>query len=131
MPQCITTSSLILSLNAQTQNSCKFKHQRSNTVLVDNNCNSFALQKSNGIPISSFYDDASDVALTKLMKFLKYLTKVQDVRPRLKALFNVCEVPRRAIRRKSLVEKKTNHFKSSSEKENIPEDNTALSTTSV
>ena len=77
----------------------------------------------------------SDVALTKLMKFLKYLTKVQDVRPRLKALFNVCEVPRRVVvRRKSLVEKKTNHFKSSSsssEKENIPEDNTALSTTSV
>lgn len=61
-------------------------------VLVDNNCNSFALQKSNGIPISSFYDNPDDVALTKLMRFLKYLDRIRDVRPRLKSLFNVCEM---------------------------------------
>ena len=116
-------------------------------VLVDNNCNSFALQKSNGIPISSFYDDASDIALIKLMKFLKYLTKVQDVRPRLKSLFNVCEVPRRKALlhtqvQKKNVEKKSNHRSTSkklkhhstsllSEKENVSPPNKILSTTSV
>eukprot|EP00939_MAST-03C_sp_MAST-3C-sp1_P001685 g1685.t1 len=67
------------------------------TVLVDNNCNSFALQKSNGIPISSFYDNPKDVALTKLLKFLIYLTNTRDVRPRLKALFNVSAVRHRKL----------------------------------
>lgn len=68
------------------------------TVLVDNNYNSFAIQKSNGIPISSFYDDADDIALTKLMKLLLFLDKVNDVRPRLKMLFKLGDTPRSACR---------------------------------
>jgi len=101
-------------------------------VLVDNNCNSFALQKSNGIPISSFYDDSNDIALTKLMKFLKYLTNVQDVRPRLQALFNVCEVPRRRKSMKSQTKYKKKLLQEE-EKENLSnhENLAALSTTAV
>lgn len=108
-------------------------------VLVDNNCNSFALQKSNGVPISSFYDDPKDIALTKLMKFLKYLTNVRDVRPRLKDLFNVCEVPRSTLihrkkkaeeerqqrkikRRESAVRKKNEDKENCVSSENIKEE---------
>lgn len=59
------------------------------TVLVDNNAFCFLPQLSNGIPISSFYDDPSDNALSVLSTFLQRLDNEKDVRPLLNKSFNL------------------------------------------
>jgi Dullard-like phosphatase family protein len=58
-------------------------------VLVDNNAFCFLPQLSNGIPISSFYDDPNDSALTVLTQFLERIKGEEDVRPFLKKSFNL------------------------------------------
>jgi len=58
-------------------------------LLVDNSPVCFLMQPGNGVPISSFYDDGSDRALAKLQRLLKLLDRQPDVRPHLKALFNL------------------------------------------
>jgi CTD small phosphatase-like protein 2 len=50
------------------------------TVLVDNSSRNFLLQLDNGVPISSFFDDARDTALFVLYNFLDKLKHEQDVR---------------------------------------------------
>ena len=59
------------------------------TVLVDNNAFCFLPQLSNGIPISSFYDDPNDNALVVLSTFLQRLDNEKDVRPMLNKSFNL------------------------------------------
>lgn len=59
------------------------------TVLVDNNAFCFLPQLSNGIPISSFYDDPNDNALFVLSTFLQRLDNEKDVRPMLNKSFNL------------------------------------------
>jgi len=59
------------------------------TVLVDNNAFCFLPQLSNGIPISSFYDNSSDNALYVLDKFLRRIDDESDVRPILNKSFNL------------------------------------------
>lgn len=59
------------------------------TVLVDNNAFCFLPQLSNGIPISSFYDDPNDNALYVLSTFLQRLDTEKDVRPMLNKSFNL------------------------------------------
>ena len=49
-------------------------------VLVDNAAYSFGYQINNGIPIISWHDDRSDVELMNLMKYIKLLVNVPDVR---------------------------------------------------
>jgi hypothetical protein len=61
----------------------------SRILLVDNSPVCFLMQPGNGVPISSFYDDGSDRALAKLQRLLKLLDRQPDVRPHLKALFNL------------------------------------------
>ncbi len=58
-------------------------------VLVDNNAVCFLPQLSNGVPISSFYDDPSDNALQALLNFLEKIQGEADVRTVLKKSFNL------------------------------------------
>jgi len=64
----------------------------SRVILVDNNPVSFLMQPSNGIPVPSFYDDASDRTLDSLTKVLMSLREVDDVRPRLHQLFRLADL---------------------------------------
>ncbi len=57
-------------------------------IILDNNPDSYALNKYNGIPILSWFDDANDKELLKLLPLLKFLSKVKDVRPIIKKIVN-------------------------------------------
>ena len=62
-----------------------------NIIIIDNNPVSYALNKSNGIPIQTWIDDPHDKELIKLIPLLKYLSKVDDVRimlKKIKSIFN-------------------------------------------
>lgn len=59
----------------------KLDRDLSRTVIVDNTPKNYSLNKENGIPIKSFFDDMSDRELDKLKEFLIELAKVEDVRP--------------------------------------------------
>jgi len=59
------------------------------TVLVDNNAHSFFMQLENGIPIASFFNDASDKALITLYHFLDSIDAVDDVRFVLNRVFGL------------------------------------------
>mmetsp|Transcript_23934 Transcript_23934/g.42187 ORF Transcript_23934/g.42187 Transcript_23934/m.42187 type:complete len:313 (-) Transcript_23934:96-1034(-) len=61
----------------------------SRCVLVDNNAFCFLPQLSNGIPISSFYDDPNDSALGVLTSFLEKIDSEHDVRPFLRQNFDL------------------------------------------
>ena len=50
-------------------------------IIIDNNAISYAMNKENGIPILSWYDDPNDNELIKLIPLMKYLASVNDVRP--------------------------------------------------
>ena len=63
------------------------KRDLSQTVIVDNSPNAFALHSENGIPIQSWFDDEKDEELFKLTGFLKTLINVDDVRPLLMRQF--------------------------------------------
>lgn len=67
----------------------KLNRNLNRTVLVDNNAFCFLPQLANGIPISSFYDDATDTALHVLMTFLKRIEGDDDVRPFLRKSFSL------------------------------------------
>jgi len=58
-------------------------------VLVDNNAFSFLLQLGNGIPVSSFMDDANDTALFVLQEFLQTIREHDDVRHHLRGVFSL------------------------------------------
>ena len=59
------------------------------TVLVDNNPLSFLSHPSNGILVSSFYDDPSDETLPAVMELLDELDDKPDVRPILESRFGL------------------------------------------
>jgi Dullard-like phosphatase family protein len=59
------------------------------TVLVDNNAFSFLTQLGNGIPVSSFMDDANDTALYVLQDFLNTIREHSDVRHHLRTVFSL------------------------------------------
>lgn len=67
----------------------KLNRSLNRTVLVDNNAFCFLPQLSNGIPISSFYDDPSDNALQYLTVFLRQIEEEADVRPILNQSFDL------------------------------------------
>mmetsp|Transcript_6576 Transcript_6576/g.13319 ORF Transcript_6576/g.13319 Transcript_6576/m.13319 type:complete len:366 (-) Transcript_6576:335-1432(-) len=58
-------------------------------VLVDNNAFCFLPQLSNGVPISSWYDDPNDTALSVLATFLERIRDEKDIRPFLRKSFNL------------------------------------------
>jgi len=63
----------------------------SRTVLVDNNPLSFLSHPSNGILVSSFYDDPKDTTLVAVKKLLAELEPHEDVRPLLEHQFGLKE----------------------------------------
>ena len=72
-----------------TKDLAMFGRPMNRIVLVDNNAMCFLPQLNNGIPISAFYDDVSDTALTVLQSFLERIKNEQDVRPFLTKSFNL------------------------------------------
>ena len=52
-----------------------------NLIIIDNNPISYLRNKENGIPILSWYDDLKDNELIKIIPLLRYLSRVNDVRP--------------------------------------------------
>lgn len=59
------------------------------TVLVDNNPLSFLSHPSNGILVSSFYNDPNDQTLAAVIKLLDELEPLKDVRPLLENRFGM------------------------------------------
>lgn len=49
-------------------------------IIVDNSPEVYSLNKENGIPIKSWYEDPCDTELYKLIKILQLLSRVEDVR---------------------------------------------------
>ena len=58
-----------------------FKKDLKDIIIIDNNPVSYALNKTNGIPIKAWFGDVNDRELLKLIPIMKYLSKVNDVRP--------------------------------------------------
>jgi len=50
-------------------------------IIIDNNPMSYIINIDNGIPILTWYENQNDDELMKLIPLLKYLSKVDDVRP--------------------------------------------------
>lgn len=70
-------------------------------VLVDNNPLSFLPNPSNGILVSSFYDDPKDDTLEAVMELLNELEHVDDVRPILEERFGLKDALNDVIRETS------------------------------
>ncbi|KAJ1689722.1 hypothetical protein LUZ63_013877 [Rhynchospora breviuscula] len=58
-------------------------------AIIDNTPKVYRLQRENGIPIKSWYDDPSDIELIRLLPFLETLAEAEDVRPLISKRFNV------------------------------------------
>ncbi len=56
-------------------------------VLIDNKVQSYSAQMENGIPIADFVGDPNDRMLKPLLKFIRKLRDVEDVRPVIKEAF--------------------------------------------
>jgi CTD small phosphatase-like protein 2 len=63
--------------------------QLKRTVLVDNNPMSFLANPENGILVSSFYNDPTDMALPAVLDLLEELDGEEDVRPVLDGRFRL------------------------------------------
>lgn len=72
-----------------TKDLARFNRPMNRIVLVDNNALCFLPQLGNGVPISAFYDDQNDTALTVLASFLARIKNEPDVRPFLRKSFNL------------------------------------------
>ena len=60
-------------------------------VIIDNTIVSFMSQIENGVPITPFTGDMSDICLTELLGYLQELKDSEDVRVHLKEMFNIKE----------------------------------------
>jgi hypothetical protein len=69
--------------NGFTKDLKRLSRDLNNLIILDNNPNSFFLNKENGLPIKTWIDDTHDKELFKIMPYLKFLAseKIKDVRP--------------------------------------------------
>ena len=58
-------------------------------IIIDNNPISFSLNRDNGLPIITWYENSDDNELIKLIPLLEYLSKVDDVRPIINQIMNI------------------------------------------
>ena len=65
-------------------------------VIVDNSPQAFGFQLDNGVPIESWYDDAGDAELVRLLPLLEALATATDVRPLLANAFQLRRMVERA-----------------------------------
>lgn len=65
-------------------------------VIVDNSPQAFGFQLDNGVPIESWYDDAGDAELVRLLPLLEALATASDVRPLLANAFQLRRLVERA-----------------------------------
>ena len=71
---CVNTSGLYI------KNLRKVGRDMKNMIILDNNPISYVFNKENGVPIATWKSDRNDKELLKIMPFLEYLSKVDDVR---------------------------------------------------
>ena len=71
---CVNTSGLYI------KNLRKVGRDMKNMIILDNNPISYVFNKENGVPIPTWKSDRNDKELLKIMPFLEYLSKVDDVR---------------------------------------------------
>jgi RNA polymerase II subunit A small phosphatase-like protein len=57
-------------------------------IILDNSPEAYALNRSNGLPIKSWYDDPNDNELIKLIPVLQMLSKIDDVRKVIPKIIN-------------------------------------------
>ena len=57
-------------------------------IIIDNNPISFSMNRDNGLPIETWYDNLDDNELIKLIPLLEFLSKVDDVRPIINQIIN-------------------------------------------
>lgn len=69
-------------------------------IIVDNSIQAFGFQLDNGIPIQSFFCDAEDTELLKLIPFLRVLKDMEDVRPVIRKTFKLTEIVHGAAARR-------------------------------
>ena len=58
----------------------KVGHNLEDMIIIDNNPISYSLNKENGFPIRTWHYDKNDIELNKIIPYLEYLSKVDDVR---------------------------------------------------
>ena len=63
-----------------TKDLSKLGRDLKDTIIIDNSPLAYSLNKDNGIPIVSFYDDKTDRELFNLIPILEFLSSVPDVR---------------------------------------------------
>ena len=61
-------------------------------IIIDNNPISFSLNRDNGLPIITWYENSDDNELIKLIPLLEYLAKVDDVRPIINQIMNIKKI---------------------------------------
>lgn len=72
--------------NAYVKELKRLNRNMKNVVIVDNNPNSFCLDKENGIPIKSFIEDKNDNELIQIAYVLEKIAKGNDVRVLIKEI---------------------------------------------
>eukprot|EP00871_Galdieria_phlegrea_P001236 jgi/Galph1/2112/GphlegSOOS_G799.1 len=85
-------------------------------VILDNSPQAFGLQIENGIPISTWIDDANDRELVDLLPLLKQLAGCEDVRPLLRRKFGLVDIVQRY---RSLLLSEKNNFRIEEEDRNM------------
>lgn len=61
----------------------------SKTIIIDNSPPAFTNQVDNGIPITSWYQNANDNELMKMLPILKKMQTISDVRPAINKMFEL------------------------------------------
>eukprot|EP00804_Cyclotella_cryptica_P030786 CCRYP_015053-RA/>CCRYP_015053-RA protein AED:0.24 eAED:0.24 QI:0/-1/0/1/-1/1/1/0/386 len=87
--------------STETCGECEHTCDERRIVLVDNNPLSFLPNPSNGILVSSFYDDPKDDTLEAVMELLNELEHVDDVRPILHERFGLKDALNDVVRETS------------------------------